>query len=87
MLPKFLIADNSLELPETLFIIHNEEPRCIIGFDVDDFNSNRKIDWIDDKPEDDRLIEILLVKVEQYLEDELENQDMLYEQMENEEEE
>ena len=34
MLPKFLLADNSQVLPDKIFVVHNEQPRFIVGCDV-----------------------------------------------------
>ena len=78
MLPKFLIADNSQELPETIFVIHTEEPRCIIESDIEDFESNQTIHWIDEQPKKASLIEDLLADAEAFLNAELENQEDLF---------
>ena len=43
MLPRFLLADNSQEYPETIFIVHNEYPRFIVESDIDDFGANQVI--------------------------------------------
>lgn len=47
MLPKFLIADNSQEALDLVYVVHTEKPRCIIQCDLDGFYSNQKIYWID----------------------------------------
>ncbi len=80
MLPQFLLADNSQELPDTIFIVHTQEPRCIIEFDVEDFNSNQNIHWLDNKPSNESLIEDLLDEAENFYEAELENQEELYDE-------
>ena len=67
MLPKFLIADNSQELPETIFIVHTDEPRFIVESDIEDFNSNQMIHWIDKEPTKKNLIEDLLADAEEFL--------------------
>ncbi|MFV0365133.1 MAG: hypothetical protein ACK5JS_01335 [Mangrovibacterium sp.] len=77
MLPKFLLADNSQEFPETIFIVHNEEPRFIVESDIEDFAKNQKIHWIDDKPESPELIHTLLEDAEDFLDAELDYQDIL----------
>jgi len=87
MLPKFLLADNSLVNPETLYVVHNEEPKFIIEFNIESFNKNQIIHWLDKKPEDERIIKILLEKTEQYLDEELENEDYLHDEMLDEDEE
>ena len=46
MLPKFLIADNSQEAPDLVYVVHTEKPQCIIQCDMDGFYSNQKIYWI-----------------------------------------
>ena len=43
MLPKFLLADNSQEMPDMLYVVHNESPRFIVGSDIEDFSVNQKI--------------------------------------------
>ena len=50
MLPKFLIADNSQEAPDLVYVVHTEKPQCIIQCDMDGFYSNQKIYWIDEEP-------------------------------------
>jgi mRNA degradation ribonuclease J1/J2 len=67
MLPKFLLADNSLETPDTIFVVHTETPRFIVEADIDDFWSNQHIHWIDGEPGDEELI----------TEKEFENEDLL----------
>ncbi len=78
MLPKFLLADNSQETPDTIFVVHTEEPRFIVESDIEDFWSNQVIHWLDDDPQNEDLIEQLLELAETFLEDEFENQDELY---------
>jgi hypothetical protein len=80
MLPKFLLADNSQELPDTLFIVHTRNPKCIIECDVEDFNSNQQIYWMEKTPEDQNVIEDLLDEAETFYNDELENQEDLYDE-------
>jgi hypothetical protein len=79
MLPKFLLADNSQEMPDFIFVIHNEFPRFIVGSDIEDFSVNQEIHWIDDKPDDKDTISQLLIEAEAFLEAELENQDNYFE--------
>jgi hypothetical protein len=80
MLPKFLLADNSQELPDTIFVVHNEYPRFIVESDVDDFWSNQAIHWIDDQPESEVIIEQLLTEAEDFVEEEFNNQEDLYDE-------
>jgi len=80
MLPKFLLADNSQELPDTIFVVHNEFPRFIVESDVDDFSSNQIIHWIDDQPENEAIIEQLLAEAEDFMEEEFNNQEDLYDE-------
>lgn len=77
MLPRFLLADNSLETPDSIFVVHTETPRFIIEADIDDFESNQVIHWIDDEPGDEDLIAQLVDDAEQFLEDEFANEDLL----------
>ncbi|HAQ19967.1 MAG TPA: hypothetical protein DCR40_12155 [Prolixibacteraceae bacterium] len=79
MLPKFLLADNSQEMPDMLYVVHNEKPRFIVGSDIEDFDVNQTIYWIDEKPKDKDLIAQLLNEAEEFLEAELENQDSFFE--------
>lgn len=79
MLPKFLLADNSQEMPDFIYVVHNEFPRFIVGSDIEDFSVNQEIHWIDDEPIDKTLIAELLTEAEEFLETELENQDNYFE--------
>jgi hypothetical protein len=84
MLPKFLLADNSQEMPDMLYVAHNENPRFIVGSDIEDFSVNQTIYWIDEKPIDKDLIAQLLEEAEEFLEAELENQESYFEDGEDE---
>jgi hypothetical protein len=77
MLPRFLIADNSQELPDLIFVVHTQSPRFIVGSDLEDFNMNQEIYWIDEKPEDTE-IEQLLNDAEFFLEEEFRHQEELF---------
>jgi hypothetical protein len=79
MLPKFLLADNSQEKPDMLYVVHNETPRFIVGSDIEDFSVNQKIYWIDEECTDKELVAHLLEEAEEFLEAELENQDTYFE--------
>jgi hypothetical protein len=78
MLPRFLIADNSQELPNTIFVVHTEIPRFIVESDIDDFYNNQIVHWIDEKPENEELIEELIEEAEDFLEMEFKSQEDLY---------
>ena len=77
MLPRFLLADNSLETPDTIFVVHTENPRFIVEADIDDFWSNQEIHWIDGEPGDEELIAQLIEEAEDFLEREFENEELL----------
>jgi len=79
MLPKFLLADNSQEMPDMLYVVHNNAPRFIVESDIEDFSVNQQIYWIDQEPEDKDLIAKLLEEAEIFLEAELENQESYFE--------
>lgn len=83
MLPKFLLADNSQEMPDSIFVVHNEFPRFIVETDIEDFSSNQEIHWIDEEPLDKNLITELLAEAEEFLETELESQDNYFEDEED----
>jgi len=83
MLPKFLLADNSQVLPDRIFVIHNEQPRFIVGCDVEAFSKDQEIHWIDDEPASEELKKELLEQAEEFLDLELEYEEELY-KMENE---
>ena len=80
MLPRFLIADNSQENIDILYVVHTQSPRCIIQCDVDDFYSNQKIHWLDETPNDLDIIENLLEEAENFFEKELAHQEELYDE-------
>ena len=83
MLPKFLIADNSQEAPDLVYVVHTEKPQCIIQCDMDGFYSNQKIYWIDEEPLCTDDIETLMEEAEEFFEAELENQEELYDEQED----
>jgi len=80
MLPKFLIADNSQEMPNTIFVIHTEAPRFIVESDLEDFHKDQIIHWIDEQPVSDFTVEHLLEEAEDFLEAEFDNQEDLYDE-------
>lgn len=80
MLPKFLLADNSQEAPDTIYVVHTEEPRFIVESDIEDFWENQVVHWIDDDPQNEDLISQLLGEAEDFLEDEFDNQEDLYDE-------
>ncbi|MBK6282459.1 MAG: hypothetical protein IPF54_07120 [Draconibacterium sp.] len=80
MLPKFLLADNSQETPDTIFVVHTEMPRFIVESDIDDFWSNQDVHWIDGEPGDEEMISDLLEAAEEFLEKEFENEEKLSEE-------
>jgi hypothetical protein len=82
MLPKFLLADNSQVLPDKIFVIHTEQPRFIVGCDVEAFSIDQEIYWIDDEPESEELKAELLEQAEEFMELELEYEEELYDQEE-----
>ncbi|MCY1720224.1 hypothetical protein OU798_07710 [Prolixibacteraceae bacterium Z1-6] len=77
MLPKFLLADNSLETPDTIFVVHTETPRFIVEADIEDFWSNQVVHWIDGEPGDEELIGEMIEAAEEFLEKEFENEELL----------
>lgn len=79
MLPKFLLADNSIEMPDTIYVVHNETPRFIVESDIEDFWSNQEIHWLDEAPANKEIIEQLLGEAEDFLVSELDNQDEYFE--------
>jgi hypothetical protein len=70
MLPRFLLADNSQEAPDTIYVVHNENPRFVIEGDIEDFSNNQVIHWIDEEPQNEDLISQLKEEAEAFLEDE-----------------
>lgn len=82
MLPKFLLADNSIEAPDTIYVVHTVAPRFIIESDIDDFWSNQHIHWIDGEPGDEEMIAGLVEAAEEFLEKEFENEENLEEEEE-----
>jgi hypothetical protein len=80
MLPKFLLADNSQETPDTIFVVHTEEPKFIVESDIEDFWSNQQIHWLSEAPDSDETIKQLLEEAEEYLEAEFESQENLFDE-------
>ena len=77
MLPKFLLADNSQEAPDTIYVVHTETPRFIVESDIDDFYSNQVVHWIDGEPGDEEMIADFLEAAEEFLDKEFENEERL----------
>lgn len=77
MLPKFLLADNSLETPDTIFVVHTQSPRFIVEADLDDFWNNQVVHWIDGEPGGEEMISELIEGAEDFLEKEFDNEDLL----------
>lgn len=82
MLPKFLIADNSQVSTDLVYVVHTEVPRCIIECDLDGFYSNQKIYWIDEEPLRQEELDKLLEEAETFYENELDNQEEIYDEEE-----
>ena len=80
MLPKFLLADNSQETPDTIFVVHTEEPKFIVESDIEDFWSNQEIHWLSEIPDSEDVINKLLEEAEEYLEAEFESQEDLFDE-------
>ncbi len=80
MLPKFLIADNSQELPDKVFIIHTQTPRYIVESGIEDFNIEQKIYWVDEPINNKNIISQLLKEAEDFFDNELDSQDDLYDE-------
>mgnify|MGYP004665889553 CR=1 FL=1 len=85
MLPKFLIADNSQEALDLVYVVHTEKPRCIIQCGLDGFYSNQRIYWIDEEPLSQDDIDTLMEEAEEFYEDELANQEDVYDEDDEEE--
>lgn len=73
MLPKFLIADNSQELPEKIFVVHCFTPQFILECELDDPYENPVYHWIDGEPTDEE-VDFLTEKAFEFLENELDSQ-------------
>jgi len=83
MLPKFLLADNSLETPDTIFVVHTETPRFIVEADIDDFWNNQVVHWLDGEPGDEDYMTGLVQEAEDFLEKEFDNEELLDEEEED----
>ncbi len=77
MLPRFLLADN-FEVPEKVYVVHTIKPRFIVESNVDDFNVDQKVYWIDKEPANADEIEKLLADAEEYFNDEFEKIDEMF---------
>ena len=84
MLPRFLIADNSQETPDLIYVVHTKEPKFIVKSDVEDFWKDQEIFWISEVPASEDVINQLLEEAEEFLENELESQENLFDEEEYE---
>lgn len=66
MLPKFLIADNSQESTEFVYVVNNDNPRYIIESHISDFNYLQEITWIEEKPGDNKVLNRLLAEAKEF---------------------
>lgn len=78
MLPKYLLADNSIEREGRLFVLHTEHPRFILEGNDDDFSQEQTIHWLDEEITDEKEINSLISGAEEFLDKELDNQEELY---------
>jgi hypothetical protein len=83
MLPRFLIADNSLERPGKLYVVHTQNPRFILEGSDEDFTQEQKLHWIDNVDISDEDIADLIADAEDFVDQELDNQEDLFDNMVN----
>ncbi len=83
MLPKFLIADNSLERPGKLYVVHTQSPRFILEGSDEDFTQEQELHWIDNVNISEEEITQLITKAEDFIDQELDNQEDLFDNMVN----
>lgn len=87
-LPRFMIAENTQEYPDLVFVIHNDSPRFMLQVDLEEEETDETVDiihWIDPEPEDENFVDDLVDEAYDFLDDELENQDRLSEEEEDDE--
>ena len=77
--PSFLMADNSQDNSDRLYVVYTQEPRFIVGFDIEDFNNEQETMWLDTKPTEDEVAD-LLVSAEEFLTSELDNQEDIFDE-------
>jgi hypothetical protein len=86
MLPRFLIADNSLDQPDKLYVVCTQSPRFILEGDMEDFTQNQKFHWLEDHNLTNDQIAELADEAEDFLDAELTNQEFLNDEDEDDEE-
>lgn len=79
MLPKFLIADNSQELPEKIFVVHCFTPQFILECELEDPYDGPIYHWIDKQPEEEEIT-YLSEQAFEFLENELDSQEDLFDE-------
>ena len=79
MIPKFLLADNSQDNPDRLYVVHTKKPAFVIGFDIEEFTRNQEIIWFDKEPDEDTAMQ-LLAEASDFLEQELDNQEDIFDE-------
>ncbi|MDR1860457.1 MAG: hypothetical protein LBR06_06015 [Bacteroidales bacterium] len=77
MVPKFLLADNSIDAPDMIYVVHTETPRFILGGHIETFDTEHEAVWFDPKPLSDSLIEDLLEEAVIFFNDALDHEDEL----------
>jgi hypothetical protein len=86
MLPKFLLADNSQEQLGQIYVVHTQLPRFILEGSEEGFNEDKIAHWIDEPKISQQQIDELINAAENFLDAELDNQELLYDQMLEEDE-
>jgi hypothetical protein len=86
MLPKFLMADN-FEVPDKVYIVHNQYPKCVIECSIEDFNTDQEIHWIDPVLTNDKQLVEFLNEAEKYYLHEFEELEEYDDDYEDDEEE
>lgn len=81
MLPRFLLADNSIEQPEKLYVVHTQSPRFILEGDCEEFTENQKMHWIDKNNLTDEQVNSLVLLANEFIDAELDNEEQLYDDM------
>jgi hypothetical protein len=81
MLPKFLLADNSQNDPDKIYVVHTQKPRCIFETYIDsDFIEEHIVHWIDPAPASAGHTQELINLAAAFMEDELQAQEDLFDE-------
>ncbi len=76
--PKFLMAENTQEKPDLVYVVHTQTPMFVLANNIHDFEEEPIVYWLDQKPDDNAHIEELVEEAIEFINLEYEHQEAMY---------